>query len=156
MRKTDKLLVQLNNLVTRLRHPRFRPENLLILIPHCLQNSSCGQKVTLDIGECRECGKCLIKDLKKMAERFRIPMVVATGGELAVSRVKDREVRGIIAVACEKELRMGILASLPKPVLGLFNERPNGPCKDTRVDLVEVERAIEWFLIHAQESREDP
>ena len=91
-----------------------------------------------------------------MAERFRIPMVVATGGELAVSRVKDREVRGIIAVACEKELRMGILASLPKPVLGLFNERPNGPCKDTRVDLVEVERAIEWFLIHAQESREDP
>jgi len=26
------------------------------------------------------------------------------------------------------------------------NERPNGPCKDTCVDLDGVRRAIEWFL----------
>ena len=31
------------------------------------------------------------------------------------------------------------------PVLGVFNKRPNGPCIDTSVDILEIENAIKFF-----------
>ncbi len=55
---------------------------------------------------------------------------------------RSRDVKAIIAVACEKELRSGIIACLPKPVVALINMRPNGPCCETDIDVDEVERAI--------------
>ena len=40
----------------------------------------------------------------------------------------------------------GIRACFPKPVLAVPNRRPNGPCKDTRVDLDAVRLAIESLI----------
>jgi hypothetical protein len=47
------------NVLTKLRRTRCRPEDLLILLPSCLQCSECRQKITNDVQECRRCGRCL-------------------------------------------------------------------------------------------------
>jgi hypothetical protein len=60
--------------------------------------------------------------------------------------VKQDCVDAVVAVACEKELREGMRATFPKPVLGIINLRPNGPCRDTDVDVAQVEDAMRWFL----------
>jgi len=99
-----------------------------------------------DMTACRLCGRCQVKDLIEIAEHYSIRRAIATGGELALQRTKDESIHAVVAVACEKELRQGILAAFPKAILGIVNERPCGPCKDTRVDLASVRRAIEWFL----------
>ncbi|HHQ5579965.1 TPA: DUF116 domain-containing protein, partial [Clostridioides difficile] len=31
------------------------------------------------------------------------------------------------------------------PVLGVFNKRPNGPCVNTNVDMIDIEKAIEFL-----------
>ena len=54
--------------------------------------------------------------------------------------------RAIVAVACERDLTGGIQESYPIPVIGVLNDRPHGPCRDTRVDLSKVEGAISFFL----------
>jgi hypothetical protein len=59
---------------------------------------------------------------------------------------RDKSVKGLIAVACEKELKEGMFGVFPKAALGVINLRPNGPCTDTDVDLDELRKAIEWFL----------
>ena len=41
-------LIRLNNLVTRLRRPRVRPEQLLLLVPHCLQKKTCERNIRAD------------------------------------------------------------------------------------------------------------
>ena len=51
----------------------------------------------------------------------------------------------IVAVACELDLTSGILDSYPIPVLGILNERPFGPCINTRVDIQKVKDAISNF-----------
>ena len=51
--------IQFMNFVYRLRRKRCRPEELLILVPSCLQCSDCRQKVTSDIRECARCGRWL-------------------------------------------------------------------------------------------------
>jgi hypothetical protein len=71
---------------------------------------------------------------------------VATGGRLALELAKAEGVKAIVAVACEKELQAGLTGVFPKPSLGIINLRPHGPCRDTDVDLGEVEEAIAWLL----------
>jgi len=134
------------NLLTRARRPRCEPERLLLLFPSCLQGSECAQKITADVANCKRCGRCKVKDLLELAERYGCQCAVATGGRLAVRVARDGSVDGIVAVACEQELMAGMLATFPKPSLGVINLRPHGPCKDTDVSIEEVEDAVRYFL----------
>lgn len=142
----SRAVVRLSNLCVRLRSPRCRPEELLILVPSCLQSSKCPEKVTADIGNCRRCGGCRMGEIIEMAEEFGVRVACATGGRLALSTVKDKGVKCVAAMACEKELRAGIMGAFPKPVRAIVNLRPHGPCRDTDVSAQEVRTAIERFL----------
>jgi len=139
-------IVNIFNTLTRMRRARCKPERLLLLLPSCLQRSECDQKVRSDVAECLRCGRCKIKDMVEMAEQHGCQCAVATGGRLALQLATGDGVDAIVAAACEKELQQGLKAALPKPALGIINVRPNGPCKDTDVDVAEVEKAIRWLL----------
>ena len=65
---------------------------------------------------------------------------------MAVASRVSPGVKAVVAVACGKELRQGVLGVFPKAVLGVVNLWPHGPCKDTDVALEAVEEAIRWFL----------
>ena len=139
-------LVPLNNLLVRARRTRAEPAQVLLLLPSCLQRSGCPEAVRVDPANCKRCGRCPVKDLVEMAESLGIKIAVATGGEVALAQTRDEEIKAVVAVACRKELRHGIMAAFPKAVVGVINSWPNGPCKDTLVDVDEVRRAVEWFL----------
>jgi hypothetical protein len=139
-------MVGLWNRLTRVRRPKCGPGNLLILMPRCLQFSECPQPVAKDLANCKRCGKCQVKDLIELSEEYGTQCAIATGGRLALLRVKQDDVKAVVAVACEKELQEGMKGAFPKPVLGVINLRPHGPCKDTEVDLEQVRRALDWFL----------
>jgi hypothetical protein len=128
-----------NRLVLREGH---RGNRLLLLLPHCLQVNECKIRLTYDVRNCKGCGKCEIKDLIEIADENNLDLHVATGGNLARRIVQDIRPHAIIAVACERDLSSGIADTWPMPVLGIPNERPCGPCVNTRVDLSEVGKAI--------------
>ena len=141
-----RFFVKLSNTLTRLRGKRVRPENLLLLFPSCLQNSECKCAIVKDIRSCRHDGRCKVGPLIELADRYGVQVAAASGGELAKARVKAGDVKAVVAIACESELRMGALGIFPKAVLSVVNMRPHGPCVDTDVDLGEVEAAIRWFV----------
>lgn len=127
--------ISLNNaLVIALKGGR-EFKKLLILLPHCIQWFECSFRVTGDITNCRRCGKCQIPDILDIMEEYSIKAAVATGGTLARKIVQEEKPEFIIAVACERDLTYGILDVYPIPVLGILNERPEGPCINTRFDL---------------------
>lgn len=140
--------VAINNRLVLAEAKQVRPEKLLILLPHCLQNHECIVRITGAVENCKRCGKCKIKDLNTLSEKYNIPISVATGGTLARRIVVEKRPDIIIAVACERDLTSGIQDSYPIPVFGILNQRPFGPCYDTDVDLELVERGITTFLRH--------
>ena len=142
----ERYFVRLNNNAVHRRSSRLRPSELLLLVPHCLQNWDCPNKITSTVANCERCGRCPMNSLIGVAEKYGVAMEVATGGGRALRAVSDHVPKAIVAVACEREMVDGIRDALPRPVLGILNERPEGPCKNTTVDLVEVESAIRWFL----------
>jgi uncharacterized protein len=122
-----------------------KTKRILLLLPHCLQITECTIRLTHNIYNCERCGRCEIKDLIEMAEENRLELFVATGGTIARKIVKESRPEAIVAVACERDLSSGLIDTYPFPVLGVSNERPYGPCFNTRVDLDKVRDAIKFF-----------
>ncbi len=144
--KVRQSFVELNNHLIRSNGHRLRPDKLLILLPHCIQNFDCEIKITGNIRNCRGCGKCEIKDLIELSDRYHLKIAVATGGTLARRIVLENRPEAIVAVACELDLTTGIQDTYPIPVIGILNERPNGPCINTKVNIEKVRRAILDFV----------
>ncbi len=142
----NRTLIALNNLSVRLRRTRCKPGELLVLFSRCLQRSACERKLDETVAACARCGKCPVKDFLDLADKYGIQVFMATGGRQAAARVKVRGVKAIVAVACEKELRSGIFASLPKAVLARKIAWRVEACKDTTIRMEEVEEAVRWFL----------
>ncbi len=144
--KVRQSFVELNNHLIRSNGHRVLPEKLLILLPHCIQNFDCEIKITGNIRNCKGCGKCEIKELIGLSDRYHLKIAVATGGTLARRIVLENRPEAIVAAACELDLTTGIQDTYPIPVIGILNERPNGPCINTKVNIDEVKNAIIDFL----------
>jgi hypothetical protein len=100
--------IAVNNYLVKSKHIILKGENVLILLPHCLQNDECPHKITMDINNCKQCGKCCISDLIKLSHKYSAIIKVATGGTLARKMIKECRPSGVIAVACERDLSSGI------------------------------------------------
>jgi hypothetical protein len=102
---------------------------LLLLIPRCLS------KVTLD-------------GVLGIAGKYKVPVFVATRGQLARRVIRERRPRAVVAVACERDMVSGLHDVAGKiPVLGLTMTLPAGPCKDASLDLAQLEEWVRSYVI---------
>jgi len=120
--------VQVHNTLVRINGHRIEPERILILLPRCLTKDQ-------------------IREANSMAAGYGVGVAVVAGGELARQRIRERRPQAVIGVACESDLLSGIRDVRGRLcVLGIPNIRPNGPCKDTHIDLDELRRAVEFYI----------
>jgi hypothetical protein len=137
--------VKVNNALTKAQKGRIRGQRILVLLPHCLQIDICNRKLTTDVNNCMRCGKCPVGGLITMGEKMGLDVEVVNGGTLARHKVAILRPDGIVAVACERDLTLGIQDVYPIPVYGVINDRPHGPCYNTCVDMQLVEEGIAFF-----------
>lgn len=138
--------MSLNNELVLSENLKLDPQNILVISPHCLQNSSCEYKITNDIHNCRRCGKCHVDKLIELQEKYGFILRIVTGGTLARKVIKEAKPRAIIAVACERDLVSGLNDVRSIPVIAIINIRVYGPCQDTQVKIDEVENAINSLI----------
>jgi hypothetical protein len=141
--KMQSSFIDINNFLLFSLNKKVAFDRILILLPHCLQLHNCKAKITDDIHNCLNCGKCNIKELAVLSDKKGIFIAVATGGTLARRVLEEKRPKAVIAVACERDLSSGVIDSFPLPVYGLPNIRPNGPCRDTLVDVGALSELIE-------------
>lgn len=138
--------IKVNNELVLSGARTITPEQLLILLPHCLQLTTCSRRLTHNVDNCQRCGKCPISDMLRLRDLYGVELAIATGGTIARRIVLTARPRLIVAVACERDLTSGIQDTYPIPVYGVLNERPNGPCVDTLVSVSTVDAVIRHFL----------
>lgn len=138
--------IKVNNELVSAEAGKYDPGQILVLLPHCLQNSRCDLRLTYDIQNCKRCGKCPVAGLLALADHYGAHLAIATGGTIARRIVVQKRPKLILAVACERDLASGIQDTTPLPVYGVLNERPHGPCLDTTVSLAALEQALRYFL----------
>ena len=149
-RRVEQSFIEVSNHLVRRQHIRVPANRLLILTPHCIQLDTCPYKVTRDINNCHQCGRCGVGQLLSLSRKYGVHVAIATGGTLARQAVKKARPKAILAVACERDLTSGIQDVFPLPVIGVLNERPNGPCFNTRADMGKIEEAIRSFILEEE------
>ncbi len=134
------------------RMSRIPPSQRILLVSHCLRRSSRCRAVQGPWGlECRHCtDSCAVHQLGEAARlRGYKGVCVAPGGSMALSFVRRTQPRGIVAVACRKELEQGMQA-----VSEALSASEDGPailavplskegCVDTEVDIPRALQAID-------------
>ncbi len=144
--KTRASFIKVNNELVLSENLKYPPHKVLMLMPHCLQYSLCSRRLTYNVHNCKRCGECNIAGLLELSEDYGVHMALATGGTIARRIVVNIRPRLIIAVACERDLSSGIQDAYPIPVYGVLNDRPQGPCLDTRVALEHIRLALDKFV----------
>ncbi len=120
--------VRVSNSVSRALKPQARQERLMILLPRCLAKEQ-------------------LQAINALKERYPLTVHTVSGGELARKKVKELKPTAIIGVACERDLVSGIRDVGNRfSVIGIPNRRPQGPCKETLIDMRELIDAIEFFV----------
>jgi hypothetical protein len=121
--------VKVYNSLAVMRGRKVGQGELLLLIPRCLS------KVTLD-------------GVLGIAGKYGVPVFVATRGQLARRVIRERRPRAVVAVACERDMVSGLHDVAGKiPVLGLTMTLPAGPCKDASLDLGQLERWVQAYVV---------
>ena len=121
--------VKIYNALAVARGRKVGQGELLLLIPRCLS------KVTLD-------------GVLGIAGKYGVPVFVATRGQLARRVIRERRPRAVVAVACERDMVSGLHDVAGKiPVLGLTMTLPAGPCKDASLDLGQLERWVQSYVL---------
>jgi hypothetical protein len=143
--KIKNSFIQVSNQLMRTKTRAQSLKKVLILAPHCLQWIHCPHKITINVNNCRNCGQCSIADLIKLSQKLETQFEVVTGGTMARKVIKEGRPQAVVAIACERDLTSGIQDVSGLPVIGIVNERPEGPCANTQVDLKKVEEAIMFF-----------
>lgn len=146
LERVRRAFILLNNELVLEERVRCAPEQLLILLPHCLQASHCPLRLTHQPDNCKRCGSCTLRDFLDLRDALGVRLAVAPGGTIARRIVRRERPKMIVAVACERDLASGIQDTAPLPVFGVLNERPSGPCMDTFVSMEKVREAVEKFV----------
>ncbi|MGL6064326.1 MAG: DUF116 domain-containing protein [Fusobacteriaceae bacterium] len=121
-------------------------ERVFLLLPHCVQNSQCKIRVTGEINNCVECGKCKIGDLKKISDKYcGLDIRIVTGGTLARTYIKELKPQLIVAIACKRDLISGIYDSFPFYVYGILNKIIDKECVGTDFSLEKIEEIIRFI-----------
>ncbi len=144
--KIGQSLVDLINTISAHYITKVTPEDIMLLTPHCLQLDTCPIKVTRDAFMCKQCGRCCVGGLVEISKRWGTSLYIATGGTFARLLVKQHRPKVIIAIACERDLVLGMRDVFPILVFGILNARPYGPCFNTQVDLSKIERVLQHLL----------
>ncbi|MCX7918173.1 MAG: DUF116 domain-containing protein [bacterium] len=126
--KVTNSFLKVHNLLTSSLRKPIDHTQLLILLPRCLNRE-------------------MFQQLRALKEKYQVEMFTAGGGDVAREMIRKKKPKTIIAIACERDLVSGIRDVAPYiPVLGFPNKRPEGPCKNTEVDVSQIEIAIKTVL----------
>jgi len=99
-------------------------EKILVLLPRCLKKENKEQAASL----CRILG---------------VYCHTASGGEDARKKIRRLRPYAVIGIACERDLLSGINdVPVPVSVYGIANQRPEGPCINTVLDISVLKKIL--------------
>lgn len=117
-----------NGLATARARSGCRPDELLLLLPRCLDKEG-------------------MQGVMSLAAQYGVPLFVAARGRYAREMIGRVRPKAVVAVACERDLVSGVHDVAARlPVLGTTIGLPQGPCKNTTIDIPALELRIRTFL----------
>jgi len=139
----DRIGIELRNRVSLPRLKAVPKNKRAVFFPQCLRSKECPGRLTPEGVECIGCGRCEIGRAKKLCEREGYKVFIAPGSSVIKRMIKKYDIKGVIGVACNREVREGLelCGSYGIPTLGIPLTKDG--CVETLLDWREFYEVLE-------------
>ncbi len=104
----DRISIDLRNRINKLEFEKTDAKDVIIVLPHCLRDTSCPAKLGKSGLECIKCGKCSIGKIKNISDKKNIDLYIVPGSSFIKNIVKQRKFKAVIGVACPVDLNLAM------------------------------------------------
>ncbi len=133
---TDFAAVLMSNEVWRETVAAIPYTKRLLLLPNCLRQADVCPAEFDELGLlCRQCGQCVIGELKSQAEQLGYAVLIAEGSPVVMSLIETGQIEGIVGVSCLSTLERVFPYMEAGAVPGLAIPLLRDGCANTSVDL---------------------
>lgn len=142
-RIVDQIGIEVRNHLNREEFAKIPPKDRILVVPQCLRDIKCAARLDSSIGvACKECGRCIISDLKKEAEKLGYRFYIVPGGSFVQRIVKAVKPKAALGVACFRDLNVAMheISRAECIVQGVPLIKEG--CVETQVDLKELLRIM--------------
>jgi len=139
----DKWIVSLKNIANASDFSKTK--NRIIIVPHCVRALDCPASSTVLGIQCRDCGKCIVSQLRKDAKKYGYDLYITTGSSAIANILKHKPADGILGIACDYEINKGMCALNGKKVVTYGVPLLNDGCYNTKVDYEKVTEMLAYF-----------
>ncbi len=116
--------IKVSNDLNKVGKQKINGTELLILLPRCLEKS-------------------VRNAINESASQYGCIIAMVSGGEAARRKIFEIKPKTVLGIACERDLLSGIQdTAVHLPVLGIANQRPEGPCKNTTINIDELNSTL--------------
>ena len=101
----DHIGIELRNKLSLEAFATVKPEERILVLPQCVRHPKCPARLDSSQGiMCKDCGLCIIKDVKAEANRLGYKFYAVPGGRFVERIVKRVKPKAALGVACYKDL----------------------------------------------------
>ena len=136
--------IEIQNKLNEYDYKRSSYKNRILFLPHCMRHSKhCKAKYNDEGLQCRDCGKCKLTQLRKLAVDAGYSYVFITpGGSMVRKLINKYKPKAVMGVCCYDEANLAFerlrgTNIAPQAVLLLKDG-----CKDTDVNIEEVREKL--------------
>jgi len=102
-------IVKITNEYYRDDFARIQPEQIAVILPHCLVNARCASRFSKENGIiCTECGRCGCGEIKTLCEEKKLQFFISPSMGFTKRLAQRTNMRGAIGAVCDYELQRGL------------------------------------------------
>ena len=128
----DQIGVEVRNKVNEKLFKKIKPEDKILVLPHCLRHADCQANLEISGIVCQNCNKCVIGVLKNKAEEIGYKVYIIPGSQFLKKIVEKNKFKAILGVACYQDLNLCMMKLSKFPVQGVPLLKDG--CVNTKVD----------------------
>lgn len=128
----DQIGVEVRNKVNEKVFMTIKPEDKILVLPHCLRHADCQANLDTSGIICQNCNKCVIGVLKSKGEKMGYKVFIIPGSQFLKKILEQNKFKAILGVACYQDLNLCMMNVSKFSVQGVPLLRDG--CVNTKVD----------------------
>jgi uncharacterized protein len=105
----DQIGVEVRNKVNEKFYKQVKPEEKIVVLPHCLRSTECEAKLESSGLICNNCNRCVIGVIKNKADEKGIQVFIIPGSTFLKKIIEKNNFKAVLGVACYQDLNLSMM-----------------------------------------------
>jgi len=105
----DQIGVEVRNKVNEKVYKHTKPQDKIVVLPHCLRSTECEANLETSGLVCNNCNRCVIGVIKTKAEEKGFKVFIIPGSTFLKKILEKNDFKAVLGVACYQDLNLSMM-----------------------------------------------